>query len=253
MSAVITRREFGAGLAAIISAGIAPSSLGYGVRGLAARGVAIGGSGGETPLPYQQVEWIGSGITNSNYPYVDTLESVKAGDVITLDWMMNSTPVQGYVLGSLGTRRFGVYSYYGDVPRTIGFYTWGGEYRQAGVGNVDGHCVIVLDTASRTVTINGTVIRPETGAEDSSRSVTLFTLNDGGSQGSLWDGKHTEARIASYVHSRGGKKIRDFVPVKVDGVGYFYDRANPSGGPNEDGLYGASGVGVLAVGPDKVA
>ena len=49
--------------------------------------------------------------------------------------------------------------------------------------------------------------------------------------------------------------VRDFIPVRVgsgsSAVGYLYDRANPTGGPNGNGLYGNAGSGSFTVGPDK--
>ena len=44
---------------------------------------------------------------------------------------------------------------------------------------------------------------------------------------------------------------RDFIPVRVGTTGYLYDRANPTGGPNGNGLYGNAGTGSFTLGPDK--
>lgn len=49
--------------------------------------------------------------------------------------------------------------------------------------------------------------------------------------------------------------VRDFIPVRVGNgsstVGYMYDRANPTGGPLGNGLYGNAGTGAFVIGPDK--
>lgn len=49
--------------------------------------------------------------------------------------------------------------------------------------------------------------------------------------------------------------VRDFIPVRVgsgsSAVGYLYDRANPTGGPLENGLYPNAGTGAFVIGPDK--
>ncbi len=54
-----------------------------------------------------------------------------------------------------------------------------------------------------------------------------------------------------------GATVRDFIPVRVgsgaNAVGYLYDRANPTGGPSGNGLYGNIGSGAFVVGPDKTA
>ena len=51
-------------------------------------------------------------------------------------------------------------------------------------------------------------------------------------------------------------EVRDFIPVRVgsgsSAVGYLYDRANPTGGPLGNGLYGnAAGTDDFVIGPDK--
>lgn len=51
-----------------------------------------------------------------------------------------------------------------------------------------------------------------------------------------------------------GTIVRDFIPVRVgsgaNAVGYLYDKANPTGGPSGNGLYGNAGSGKFGVGPD---
>lgn len=48
-----------------------------------------------------------------------------------------------------------------------------------------------------------------------------------------------------------GILVRDFIPVRIGTTGYFYDRANPTGGPLGNGLYPSSGTGDFVLGPDK--
>lgn len=48
-----------------------------------------------------------------------------------------------------------------------------------------------------------------------------------------------------------GVLVRDFQPVRKNGVGYLYDRANPTGGPLGNGLYGSATSTPLVAGPDK--
>jgi hypothetical protein len=45
--------------------------------------------------------------------------------------------------------------------------------------------------------------------------------------------------------------LHDFVPVRVGTVGYLYDRANPTGGPSGNGLYGSATSTPLVAGPDR--
>ena len=60
-----------------------------------------------------------------------------------------------------------------------------------------------------------------------------------------------KARCFSSRWWQGGVLVRDFIPVRVGSVGYLYDRANPTGGPLGNGLYGNAGTGAFVVGPDK--
>lgn len=58
-------------------------------------------------------------------------------------------------------------------------------------------------------------------------------------------------KVYSATFSRAGALVRDFVPVRVGQVGYLYDRANPTGGPSGNGLYGSATSTPLVAGPDK--
>lgn len=68
-------------------------------------------------------------------------------------------------------------------------------------------------------------------------------------------GLFCQFRIYAASFLTAGLLIHDFIPVRVGSgsaaVGYLYDRANPTGGPNGNGLYGNSGTGAFTIGPDK--
>lgn len=55
------------------------------------------------------------------------------------------------------------------------------------------------------------------------------------------------------LFDQNGVLIRDYTPVRVGAVGYLYDRANPTGGPLGNGLYGSATDTPLIAGPDVVA
>ena len=56
------------------------------------------------------------------------------------------------------------------------------------------------------------------------------------------------ARLYAFtIAQRGGAVLRDFIPVRIGTRGYLYDRANPTGGPLGNGLYGSAFI----PGPDK--
>lgn len=52
---------------------------------------------------------------------------------------------------------------------------------------------------------------------------------------------------------KSGVLVRDFISVRKGTVGYLYDRANPTGGPSGNGLYGSATATPLVAGPDKSA
>lgn len=59
-------------------------------------------------------------------------------------------------------------------------------------------------------------------------------------------------RLYAFSYERaGGALVRDFVPVRVGTAGFLYDRANPTGGPSGNGLYGSATSTPLVAGPDK--
>jgi hypothetical protein len=104
-----------------------------------------------------------------------------------------------------------------------------------------------------------------TYADDSSESITLgpktytcdyplllFAYNSGGSILAS-----QSMRISSAQLTLNGVLVRDYIPVRVgtgaNAVGYLYDRANPTGGPLGNGLYGNSGSGAFVIGPDANA
>jgi hypothetical protein len=64
-------------------------------------------------------------------------------------------------------------------------------------------------------------------------------------------------RIYSAKFYDGTTLVRDLIPVRVgsgsSAVGYLYDKANPTGGPLGNGLYGNSGSGAFVIGPDANA
>lgn len=66
----------------------------------------------------------------------------------------------------------------------------------------------------------------------------------------LWRG----GRIRSMtLWDTSGDLLRDYIPVRVGTVGYLYDRANPTGGPLGNGLYGSATDTPFIAGPDVVA
>ena len=49
---------------------------------------------------------------------------------------------------------------------------------------------------------------------------------------------------------QNGILVRDFIPVRVDSTGCMLDKANLTGGTNNDGIYYNAGTGSFVLGPD---
>ena len=62
---------------------------------------------------------------------------------------------------------------------------------------------------------------------------------------------NTGYRLHSFKTTVSGVVTHDLIAVRIGTDGYFYDRANPTGGPNGNGLYGNAGTGSFTLGPDK--
>ena len=74
--------------------------------------------------------------------------------------------------------------------------------------------------------------------------IVVFT--SGGAPVETWS-----KQVSAFKVELNGVLVRDFIPVRVGSVGYLYDRANPTGGPLGNGLYGNAGSGAFVVGSDK--
>ena len=59
------------------------------------------------------------------------------------------------------------------------------------------------------------------------------------------------AKTRTFKITIEGVLVRDFISVRIGTTGYFYDKANPTGGPLGNGLYPNSGTGDFVLGPDK--
>ena len=101
-------------------------------------------------------------------------------------------------------------------------------------------------SSGRTFSFNGTAYS-NTNANSNWPKAAGFALFAGGSNG----GNVGKWRIAFAKVIADSILVRDYIPVRVGSVGYLYDRANPTGGPLGNGLYGSATATPLIAGPDK--
>lgn len=107
---------------------------------------------------------------------------------------------------------------------------------------------ISVNLPNKRVTVNGTT-RTFSGSY-ASNDLPLLLL------GSATGATSADARASTLYWCKiytSGTLVRNFIPVRIGSVGYLYDRANPTGGPLGNGLYGNSGTGAFVIGPDANA
>ena len=90
-------------------------------------------------------------------------------------------------------------------------------------------------------TITGTVT---SGSGTSSNTLWLFNDHRSG-------GMNRQVRISSIKVKKDGEIVRDMMAVRVGSEYCLYDKANPTGGINNDGLYHNAGSGAFSGGSDK--
>jgi len=200
------------------------------------------------PLPYDaEVEYLESTGTQ----YIDTgIKPVASSFGFTGVFSITQATVSntGGIAGCRGTQSSTASDTY-----AMAFYD-GSELR---IDLASKYTFLQLNTSgtntivySRSTTkLNGSSVSNNTKS-NCNYSFLLFAMNN--STGGRVMGK---VRIHSWKITENGTDVRDLIPVRVgsgaSAVGYLYDRANPTGGPLGNGLYGNSGSGAFVVGPDK--
>ena len=100
--------------------------------------------------------------------------------------------------------------------------------------------------------LNGAYFDGVRGADTNLYAMPQPTTN------SIWLGRssHADGSTARRIEyckmwDVNGTLMRDFITVRVGQTGAFYDRQNPTGGPNGNGLYYNDGTGSFTLGPDR--
>jgi hypothetical protein len=105
-----------------------------------------------------------------------------------------------------------------------------------GTSELDVDIAYAFSSAGRALTVNGTTYSA-TGAYTNGLNVTLFRANPG------YEGSFKCYSFKIY-DTDGTTLLRDFIPVRKNGVGYLYDRVSGE-------LFGNAGTGDFVLGPDK--
>lgn len=214
----------------------------------------------EPKLPYDaEVEYLESTGTQ----YIDT--PVVAADNVGYELrVVNWSGVGGKGVSFLFAGVFGSENRYGlgytSSSKAVNIFAWW-NFAISNLGNMsisNGYLKFNY-LNSRTYDFNGVVTGALSGSYNASNT-TIRLLN----AKRMDTGENTFAnsvpmKFSAFRISRDGAVVCDMVPVRVGSLGHLYDRANPTGGPLGNGLYGdfsdgkggVTGFPANLVGPDK--
>ena len=228
----MTRRDFIVGGLSAVAAGECLSSPVRSALGAERNNV-------KAPLPYDaEVEFIESTGTqwiNTGYETdclgitidITASKSTNAMSEMALIGMVNSNIFELYFMGGrihLWCRTF-------DITNQVSVYT-----------DTVYHIVSFTDSESQSLSVNGEA-SSRTGSMGSygNSKLTIFNYNER---------YPFLGRVYGCKIYDGTMLVRDFIPVKKDGIGYMYDRVHPTGGLNGNGLYANAGTEAFLIGPE---
>lgn len=203
------------------------------------------------PVPYDaEVDWVEA----TGEQWVDTLCAVTADTRIEATWRQTSVDIQQRLFGvndGLGAV-FACYLNNNGVWAVNTGTQSGGAIGSAVQTGIDYSGTFNLSTG--VCTINGTTRSNGGTPFNSANTIPIFARRNTGTVQLTY---LAEMRLMSFGIYRGGVLVRDYIPVRVgsgaSAVGYLYDRANPTGGPLGNGLYGSATATPLEAGPDANA
>jgi hypothetical protein len=201
------------------------------------KSVAIGGVTvwqKPNPLPYDaEVEYVESTGTQ----YIDTGFASKDLSKIKARFVVSGRPSSTYQFaGHVGTndnKRFLCVAYSSSVTANIAYVEFSGASDR-------------IFYPTTTVEFDHGVNVPS-GSDNT--KIFLFRARAAGGNNPT---NTTTGKIRLYYFTglSGSTTAFDFTPVRVGTAGYLYDRANPTGGPLGNGLYGSATGTPLVAGPD---
>ena len=114
--------------------------------------------------------------------------------------------------------------------------------------------LVVRHANQRSVTLNDELLWTGGNQPAPSDTIWLFGSRRGGGNNTMRQADSFKGRLYSFQVRMGADwtLAHDFVPVRVGNEYCLYDRANPTGGDNGDGLYHNKGSGVFLGGKDII-
>ena len=209
-------------------------------------------SGGGGCLPYEsEVEYLESTGTQ----YINT--GIYPADGLSFDLkaaLMTGSSASTWAFFG-GRNRMGGSDGQCSWWNTTGFYFYGWGNNNDSGGRVTRNFTVGTQYAFHIdktgITIDETrqtTFTQQTAPTETNYPIYLFNSNNGGAL----DSRAGNFRVYGFKIKSNGATIRDFIPVRVERVGYLYDREHPYGGPFGNGLYPNSGSGNFILGPDVI-
>ena len=114
--------------------------------------------------------------------------------------------------------------------------------------------LVVRHANQRSVTLDDELLWTGGNQPAPSDTIWLFGSRRGGGDNTMRQADSFKGRLYSFQVRMGADwtLVHDFVPVRVGNEYCLYDRANPTGGDNGDGLYHNKGSGVFLGGKDII-
>lgn len=204
---------------------------------------------GGSSLPYDaQVEY----LSGDGSAYINTLIEGTSNTIYDVSLRITESTYGagiGFVWGARVANKnksTGLFIYNlggtGNYERGFG-WRWGNTEAYKGFDPLWGDYTLTNKAANRTLVINGSNLSCTNTTFSSGYNVYIFGCNNGGTFTGNPNLQYVP--IFSFKIYNGSTLVRDFIPVRVGTVGYFYDNVSKQ-------LFGnANSSGSFILGPDK--
>ena len=182
------------------------------------------------PLPYDAVvEYIqGTGTQWINPQYTTTSNSI-----IVVDCQLSAIAAQKRIVGNITTGYFEIYI---NGSSRWSFASNGSTYASSVSANTSRHTFKIDNVAAKGY-IDNTAVNIGRNAAKYYGTAEIFTRHTAS------DNRNCSGKIYSATIYEGTTPIRDFIPVRKDGIGYLYDKVSGY-------LFGNAGTGDFTYGND---
>lgn len=187
-------------------------------------------------LPYDaEVEY----IETDGYAYIDTL--IKGASTVNVDLniYIPEQSIGFWVFGSRVSGNDGQFAFFNDKPTNVKQWRFGRN--SALIINSLTQGIYNFKNTKNVLEIGNITMTAADNNFTSSVNILLLTLNVNGTPAiaNIAQG----ARILPSKMYQNGNLVRDYIPVRKNGVGYLFDKVSEE-------LFGNPGTGDFVLGPD---